>query len=711
MHLLVRPRGNGGHPNGVGGMAIHPERKIVATYAFGLNADVSAGWQGKTDNTVRLWDAPSQSPFAVLTVDAPAAAAAFAGSNRLITGTINGGIQFWNVADVRNGALAVEHELKAKAVDSYSDAVVGIAASAEDGFAVTASASGMVCGWNTATGAQRWCVSHGNGMGVIRVAVSPDGKQVASGDELGTVELRDAQQGQLLHTLKHVSGGSINAIVFSPGSGQLASGDEKGELRLWDTAEGKALDAVAHREGIAVAHREGITDIAYSLATARQYIATVSKDASLRIIDQSPFFTTRIEEFRTDYALWRLALDPDGLFVAVARGDGYVDIWGRRESRVVGRIHILSGDVATGVAFLANNLVAVVDGGGGVQFFEATAGRDAWIGGDQDRLDHLAVASSGVLAAADFAGEGALWALTDGAPKRLPVQAPPLGALDFAPDGSQLASVDDDAGRLRILTMPDGKEATGWPVPDNVGAVAWHPFQDQIAVGKRDGGIWIHDAKTGRELLRPPPVDAPLGAIRLSFASDVGWLAIVDPDRGLYVWDVSFERRAAPIALADGHDVRWAIFLRSSHTLATAEKSGRVRLWRTPASRPVLAALGPTWAVDSCEAIADLAASDDGLAVAAGCEDGRIFVWRAASGAVVSNMTYPAKLSALAFAPGGHTLIAAGTAGVQGFLVGARDLVNETCRRLPRNLSQAEWTRDVGRNRCQRTCPALPGCD
>ena len=314
-------------------------------------------------------------------------------------------------------------------------------------------------------------MSDSNGAGALRIALSPDGKLVASGGERGLVELRDTNRGELLHTFKHQSGSEIRTIVFSPASNQLATGDEKGEMRLWNTANGGAEDAVAHRDAV--------TDIAYSpLGAQIGYIASASKDASLRIIDRSPFSTMRIEEFRTDYALWHVAIDPYGLFAAIARGDGYVDIWGRRESRIVGRVPIASGDVATGVAFLADDMFAFVDGGGGVRFFQATAGRDAWMGAQVDNSDHLIVAPTGALVAADFAGDGALWMLQGGVPKRLPIVAPPLGASGFAPDGSRLAVVDGRADRLRVVKMPDGVEVSTWPVPTNIGAVAWHPLQE-----------------------------------------------------------------------------------------------------------------------------------------------------------------------------------------------------------------------------------------
>jgi WD40 repeat protein len=455
MHFLLRPRGEGVHPNGVGGLAVDPMRSTLATFALSYDADVSAAWSGKSDQTVRLWSAPSRSPFATLRHDAPVGAAAFDGSNHLVTGTMLGGILFWNVDAVRAGMTMAEHEIKPSAEGSLAEGITSIAASRTEALAVTASGLGVVCGWNTATGLQRWCNKHGDGEGLVHVAISPDGQLVAAGGPHGSIELRSTHDGSLLRSLKHRSNSAITNLIFSPGSNQLASGDEKGEFHFWNTDNGQDEDVVAHREAV--------TEIAYASADAAQpFVATTSRDASLRILDRSMFSSVQIEEFPTDYALWHVTIDPAGRLVVVARGDGFVDIWGRAERRVIGRVRIPSGDVATGMAFLAGDLLAIVDGGAGVRFVEPTAGRDAWQADTGRDVSNVSISPSGFLAAANFAGEGAFWQLGQGAPAPAALVPPSLGALAFSPDGSALAAVDDQfrraesaasAGRKRDRTL------------------------------------------------------------------------------------------------------------------------------------------------------------------------------------------------------------------------------------------------------------------
>jgi hypothetical protein len=102
--------------------------------------------------------------------------------------------------------------------------------------------------------------------------------------------------------------------------------------------------------------------------------------------------------------------------------------------------------------------------------------------------------------------------------------------------------------------------------------------------------------------------------------------------------------------------------------------------------------------------------SRDGSLAAAGCEDGGIRLFIVATGVAISELRYPGKLATLAFSPEGAVLLAGGGNGLRGFLVSGVDLVQEACSRVSRNLTAAEWQRDVGARACRSTCPGLPAC-
>lgn len=84
---------------------------------------------------------------------------------------------------------------------------------------------------------------------VLAMALSPDGRTVATGDRDGTIRLRDSETGALL--ARHRSSrAQINELAFWPDGRRLASGtgidvqpdiEQHGELLMWDVATGKTL--------------------------------------------------------------------------------------------------------------------------------------------------------------------------------------------------------------------------------------------------------------------------------------------------------------------------------------------------------------------------------------------------------------------------------------------------------------------------------------
>ena len=688
--MLLRPLGAGTHPNGTGGMAAAPDGKRIATFAFGLNADVSAVWEGQTDNTVLIWDVPSDTPAAVLAHEAPVGAAAFIGNDLIVTGTIAGSINFWNLNQVRSGLATPFAKYNERGI------VTSVAASGSHTIAVTANSSGKVCGWDARTGARLWERSASSGDGRIVVALSPDGNLAASGNQDGQVQVWAVKDGSPLRSMKHTSGGSITVLVFSPGSNQLASGDDEGEMHVWSPTTAS--------DQFAFSHRGAVREIAYSSAKAKSsFISTVSSDGSLRVIDPLAFRPWQITEFRFDYALWRLALDPDGHLAAIARGDGFVDLWDREQGRVVGRLNIPSGNVATGLAFLPGNVLAVVDGGQGVQFAEVTAGRESDVLNTSEKVDQLAISGSGLLLASNYAGSGNALDLSGTTAKPSLLQLSSFTQVAFSPAGDRLALIDESVKMLRIVALPDAQEITSWPIPDNIGALAWHPTQGMVAVAKRDGGVWLYDSIAGREIAH-----AATGGKSLSFSQSGAQIAIVVPNEGLRIWD--WGSGTEPWMPVGTGDVIAAVFS-PGEMLLMASKDRMVRVTRMPPSAKEVSPLQQIWEAEFCPGDKHLTVSPDGTLMAIACEDGRVRVWSARTGAIASDLFYPSKPEALAFAVDSRILIVGGNIGMRGFLVSGGDIVAEACRRLQRNFSQAEWLRYVGAGRCRPICAGRLGCE
>jgi WD40 repeat protein len=163
------------------------------------------------------------------------------------------------------------------------------------------------------------------------IAISSDGKLVASGSKDGTVKLWDTTTGKEKMTLTGqptavtVGSRSVRSVAFSSDSKLLASGDNNGTVRLWDLATGKEKATLGPRndgrgkEG----HIAGHGILSLSFGGEDKLLASGSDDFSAVLWD----VTTGKEKTRIAHVGgMTLALSPDGKLLATALNSNGKDL-------------------------------------------------------------------------------------------------------------------------------------------------------------------------------------------------------------------------------------------------------------------------------------------------------------------------------------------------------------------------------------------------
>lgn len=150
------------------------------------------------------------------------------------------------------------------------------------------------------------------------IAISPDGKLLASGSSNKTVSVWDFETGALLHTLKgHTE--AVNSVGFSANSKLLVSGADDELAKVWDVATGENLNTLT-------GHLHRVMAVEFSADGT--YLATGGAGGQIKVWDAKTFAELRSFSGQGGLGLINdIDVSPDSKYIASSATESNIIIW------------------------------------------------------------------------------------------------------------------------------------------------------------------------------------------------------------------------------------------------------------------------------------------------------------------------------------------------------------------------------------------------
>jgi WD40 repeat protein len=481
-------------------------------------------------------------------------------------------------------------------------------------------------------------IQNGHSGHVLAVALSRDGKLLATGGEDNVIKLWDATTGLLIRDIEgHTD--FVRHIAFSPNNTRMASAGNDRSVKVWDVANGKLIHNMQF-------HSDLVTSVAFS--PDGRLIASGSHDGTIKLWDAAggKLIDTLAPESESESdRINTVAFSPDGRLIASGGYDKKIRLWdvrSRSEVRTFGQ----QGEAINCVAFGPDSSkIASCSNDKTIKVWDVSTGQMiASLVGHTDAVRDIAFGRDGnIIVSAGKDRTIRIWNLSSKSASTLQGHSAEITAVALSLDGQTIASASRD-NTAKLWDMASGKvrfslESHSFAII----SVAFSHDSQTIASASRDGAIQLWDAGTGRLLRAVGDHTHEVAAIALS--PDGKTVASGGLDGTVKLWDAGSGQLLQTLK---GHTqmVTAVAFNPDGKSVASGSADHTIRLWNAGSGKQIRDFKGHT------SQVAAVAFSPDGKRIASGGWDNVGMIWDAGNGKLLRRLEGHTELiNSVAFSP------------------------------------------------------------
>lgn len=295
----------------------------------------------------------------------------------------------------------------------------------------------------------------GHSKEVYSIAISPDGKILASGSYDNTIQLWNLPNGKPLRTLSgHTE--KVKSVAFSPDGQILASSSVDKTINLWNIRTGELLKTFT-------GHSSFVLSVAFS--PDGQMLASSSADKTIKLWNLRTGKLLRTLQGHSGW-VYSVTFSPDGKILANGSDDRTIKLWDVSTGQLMNTIPDPSGNVVRSVTFSPDGQNLVTGSLNAVNLWNlpkllncntAQACQPTRkFSGNLGIVESVTISPDGqTLASGSKDNKVLLWNLKNGKHRSTISNVPgTVNCLTFSPDGKRLVSTGSEQGTIEIWQSP-----------------------------------------------------------------------------------------------------------------------------------------------------------------------------------------------------------------------------------------------------------------